>query len=248
MVNLSNHNVHRPMNDKNDYLSMVHSGTIYDYIENMESSQLFYYVCITVGMLFMFQFLQVTLTHVVAIIISFVLIAYFNIKDTRTHETKMNDLYFKLQIIDPKPRYFYMDSDIIVLIDNIKEYREYNIVAWSKMIYALDNFLEILHDMEISVKDYGDNIDVAMHQKQMAIDQLQSVLLKLPVNRKLEYKLERAIYSMKLILQRHIDMMINRLHKYTENNGYTTRTKVFYHDQPSPFHTSDKYRRHLNYQ
>jgi hypothetical protein len=232
---------------RNEFISTQRGDTIYDFVENIEPTQMFYYVCIIVGILFIFQFLQINLTHVTALIISIALIAYFNMQDKRKYETRMNDLYFKLQLIDPKPTYFYMDSDIIELIDDIKEYREYNIVAYSKMIYALDNFLEIVHDMELGVKDFGDNIEVAQHQQQIAIDNLQSVLFKLPVNRKLEYKLEQAIYSMKFILQRHIDKMIHILNKDIEDNGYNTRTKIFYFDQPRPMNP-EKGREYLNYQ
>ena len=94
------------------------------------------------------------------------------------------------------------------------------------------DFLEIVHDMELGVEKYGDNIDVAMHQKRIAIDNLQSILFKLPVNRMLEYKLERAIYNLRLILQRHIDKMIHNVQKQIKKEGYDIYTKVYYIDHP----------------
>lgn len=232
-------------NVRNTFVSLQRGDTVYDYIENMEPLQLFSYVAIAIGVLYIFQYLHFTLTHIVAIIVGLVLMFYFNMKDKRNYAAKMDDLYFKLHLINPQPTYFYMDSDIIELVDDIKEYREYNIVAWSRMIYALDNFLEIVHDFEIAVEDRGDNLDIMMHQKQKAITNLQSILFKLPVNRALEYKLERAVYYMNLILQRHIDAVIHDNEKDIEENGYHTKTKIYYFDQPKGLDSTD--RSHYNY-
>jgi hypothetical protein len=235
-----------PSINKNSYVSLQRTNTVYDYIENMEPLQVFTYIVIFVGMLFTFQYLTITLTHVTALVIGLIVIFYFNMRDGRLYKTKMNDLYFKVSAIHPKPTYFYMDSDIIELVDDIKEYHEYNIVAWSRMIYALDNFLEIVHDMELKVEDFGENIDVAKHQKQLATDNLQAILFKLPVNRTLEYKLERAVYFMNLILQRHIDNMIHTIENDIERNGFNTKTKVFYFDQPAGVNPENG-REYLNY-
>lgn len=232
----------------NTYISLQNENSVYDYIENMEPLQVFTYVGILILALYTFQFFNITLTHIAAIIIGLVIVFYYNMRDKRNYETKMNDLYHKLHMIHPKPKYFHMDSDIIELIDDIKEYSEYNIIAWSRMIYALDNFLEIVHDMELGVKDFADNVDTAKHQKQLAIDQLQTILFKLPVNRKIEYKLERAIYSMNLILQRRVDAMIHQIQNDIKENGFHTRTKMYYFDEPKGIDmNNDKDRKYLNY-
>lgn len=219
---------------------------VYDFIIDLESTQLFYYVWITIGVLFVFQFIEVTLTHVVALVISLLIVFYIDKKDKREQQIKMDDIYLKLHLISPRPKWFYIDSDVIELIDDVKEYREYNIVAWSRLIYTLDNFLEIVHDMELGVRDYKDNIDVAIHQKRIAIDNLQSILFKLPVDRALEYKLERAIYHLKLILQRHLDKMIHTLQKKNKTEGYNKFSGVYYFDHPEGL-DNEKYREYLNY-
>jgi len=217
---------------------LVHPDThelgsgVYDYIENMEAIHLFYYISIAVMVLFVFQFVPITLTHVTALVISGVIMLYLDKKNKREQKTEMDNIYLKLHMIHPRPKWFYLDSDVIELVDDVKEYGEYNKVAFSKMIYALDNFLEIVHDMNLGVQDFEDNIDVAKHQKRIAIDNLQSILFKLPVDRAIEYKLERAIYNLRLILQRHIDKMIHKQQKRIKDHGYNKRTKVYYFDHP----------------
>ena len=88
--------------------------------------------------------------------------------------------------------------------------------------------------------------DRAKHEKQKAVDNLQSILFKLPVNRELEYKLERAIYAMNLILQRHIDHMIHAIQEDIKKNGYNHKTKVYYFDDPEGVNP-EKGREYLNY-
>lgn len=244
--NIENAQFNRVNDISNGFVSAQRGDTVYDYIENMESIQVFTYVALIVLVLYVFQFIPLTLTHLGAIGLAMLIIFYFNMKDKRKYETKMNDLYFKLHLISPKPTYFYMDSDIIELIDDIKEYREYNLVSWSHMIYSLDNFLEIVHDFEIGVKDKGDNLDIMKHQKQLAVDHLQAILFKLPVSRPIEYKLERAIYYMNLILQRHIDNIMHEIEKDIKENGYNTKTKIFYFDEIKG-KDPEKYREYYNY-
>jgi len=218
---------------------------VYDFIKNLEPIQLFYYVCIIVASLLVFQFLEITITHISAIIIALIIIFYLDKKNKREQKTQMDNIYLKLNMIRPKPKYFYMDSDIILLIDDIKEYREYNLVAYSNLIYALDNFLEIVHDIRLGVKDIEDNIDVAMHQKRISIDNLQSMLFEIPVDRMLEYKLEKAIYNLDLMLQRHIDKMIHIQQNKIEMEGYNNRTKVYYFDHPEGL-DHEKNRKYIN--
>lgn len=220
--------------------------TIYDFINKLESIEIFYYSCIIVLSLFAFQFLNVSLTHIFAIILAIVIILYINKRHERNISARMDSIYLKLHMIQPRPKFFYMDSDIIELIDDIKEYRNYNMISYTKLIYALDNFLEIVSDMEIAVKDFKDNIEVALHQKQIAIDNLQSILFSLPIDRKVDYKLEQAIYNLSLMLQRHIDKMIHKLNKDIEINGYHTKTGMMYLDHPKTLE-DHKNRKYYNY-
>lgn len=221
-------------------------NTVYDFVENIEPINLFYYFSISIGILFIFQFMKITLNHLLALGIAILIMFYMDKRSKRDQETKMTDLYIKLHSIKPRPKYFYMDSDIIELVDDIKEYYEYNIVAFSNMIYALDNFLEIIHDMEIGVKDHADNLEVAKHQQRIALDNLQSILFKLPVDRALEYKLERSIYYLSLFLQRHIDAMIHHNEDLIKKNGYDKNTKVYYIDHPQPIE-NHKIRQYINH-
>jgi len=233
-------------------LEPIHEDThelasgVYDFIENVNPTQLFQYVAIAVGVLFIFQSLRITLTHLTALLIASLIMFYLDKKFKREHKIKMDDIFLKLHMIRPRPKWFYMDSDIIELVDDVKEYREYNIVAWSRVIYALDNFLEIIHDMELGVRDYKDNIDIANHQKRIAIDNLQSILFKLPVDRALEYKLEQAIHNLRFMLQRHIDKMIHTLQKINKEEGYHKDSGIYYFDHPDGI-DPEPYREYLNH-
>lgn len=219
--------------------------TIYDFVQKMEPIQIFYYFLITVVILFTFQFIPITLSHITALILAGVVMLYLNKKDDREQLSKMKELAIKLNNIHPRPRWFYIDSDVIEIVDDIKEYGQYNIVAFSNMIYAIDNFLELVNDMELGVEDVEDNIDVALHQKRIAIDNLQAILFKLEVNRALEYKLEQAIYSLRLVLQRHVDKMLHRQEKRIAQNGYDNRTRVYYFDHPKGL-DNEKNREYIN--
>lgn len=221
------------------------NNSLYDYIENIEPLQLFYYISIIASMLFVFQFFKINLSHISAIIVAIIMILYLDKKNKRSDETKMDNLYLKLHMINPRPSYFYIDSDVIELIDDIKEYKKYNIIAYSNLIYSLDNFLEIVHDMELGVKDFKDNIDIAVHQKKIAIEYLQSFLFKLPVDRALEYKLERAIYYLSLILQRHIDKMVHMLQNNIKKHGYNKKTGIYYLDHPKTLE-NNKIQKYIN--
>jgi hypothetical protein len=148
--------------------------------------------------LFLFQFMHVTTTHLFAIMVSTMIVLYMFQQSALSDEKRLSDIYNKMEMIRPRPTYFYLDSDIIHLVDDIKEYREYNLISFSRMIYAIDTLLELVYDINIGVDSLADHIQVAIHQKEIAIELLQSILFKLPPNRMLEYKLERSVYFLQL--------------------------------------------------
>ena len=207
---------------------------IYRFFSYTEPTELFFYTCIIVGVFFLFQFLTFQVTHIVAIIVSTLLILYRHQKKSKEDETNMRDIYNKMEMIRPKPSYFYLDSDIIQLVDDIKEYREYNLISFSRMIYAIDTLLELVNDVEIGVELLGDHIEVAKHQKEIATEALRSILFKLPQIRTLEYKLERSVYLLQLYLQRHIDKMIHKNDRHIQEHGYNAKTKVIPIEEPAP--------------
>lgn len=222
-----NRNVIKPSIQQSDY-------PIYRFFSYTEPTELFFYVCIGVGVFFLFQFLSFQMTHIVAIIVSSILIMYRHQQKSKEDETSLKDIYNKMEMIRPNPTYFYLDSDIIQLVDNIKEYREYNIISFSRMIYAIDTLLELVNDVEIGVELLGDHIEVAKHQKEIATESLRSILFKLPQIRTLEYKLERSVYLLQLYLQRHIDKMIHKNDRHIQEHGYNSKTKIIQIDEPAP--------------
>jgi hypothetical protein len=167
--------------------------------------------------------------------VSFIVVVYIHQKNVLLDDTKLSDVYNKMEMIRPKPTYFYLDSDIVSLIDDIKEYREYNLISFSRMIYAIDTILELVRDIDLGVQSIPDHIQVIIHQKNIAVESLQSVLFKLPPNRKIEYKLERSVYFLQLYLQRHIDRLIIKNDTMIKETGYNTKTKVLYIEEPKPF-------------
>ena len=132
------------------------------------------------------------------------------------------------------PVYLHNDADIINLLFNILDLREYNANAFLEMVKCTDNLLKIEQDIETGIERCAENIEVANKFKNLALNHFQSIIYSTPSARVVNTKFKNNIDRFQLLLRRHIDNMYRICEKQRKKNGYSYKTKPIYNSGPRP--------------
>jgi len=136
-----------------------------------------------------------------------------------TSITRMQELELKLNGIFPKPKHFYIDSGIIELIHSMKEFKNYNPLAFNKLIRILDDFLELTLDIEKNTENGFPLYETLQNMKDSALNNLQSIIFNTPSDLAAENKLDSATQSLHFILNFHLEQIRMKTNKKFKKDG-----------------------------
>jgi hypothetical protein len=219
---------------------------IYKFVNSIDETTQFIYIALILFVLFLFKPITMKLKHIAALFFGGLLVIYLYQQRQYIETNELENIYIKLRNIRPQPIYFYMDSNIIELVYDIREYYDINPRGFTSMVYAIDNFLHFVKDFERGITEKKRIIDSCKEQMTKSVDALQSMIFDIYIDKQVDFKLERAIYYLRLFLQRHIDKMILIVQK-DNSIGMDKASEVIYIDHPNPY-DPDPLKNNFNYQ
>ena len=143
--------------------------------------------------------------------------------------TKFKDIEIMMKEIEPPVKYFFMDANIIKLVNEIKEFNDWNPTAFEQMIRNIDSFLKLTYEMELGLINCSNSVDVLRDLMIRAMNHFQSIIHKTPHQRMLQSKFITALKRMHIYLQRHMDKSIDLCNEYSKNSGHQA---LLYKDHP----------------
>lgn len=194
--------------------------------------------------------------HFLAVIIVVGLLANYSRNNIFANEK----ILAKLENLSSKryaPKYMYMDSDLIILFDNIKlDFYKYNPRVFENALKACDNLLRLRYEMELEllpqpkIKNILENDDkdeekeqvpkkvgllnslqtfeAAEIQYHLCINYLHSYIISIPSNRVLHKKFSIVTEKADILLKRNLDIIY---HIYNDNRKLGDPELVEYHTQ-----------------
>ena len=119
-----------------------------------------------------------------------------------------NKLEIKLQEInsgmDYKAKYLYIDADIINLLYNIIEYKDFNKKVYKSLLKNVDKFLTIRENIK-NVVNCNDYIKNAEDFYRISLNEMQSFVYSLPSDPIINEKMKRSLNRLHLLLKRNMD-------------------------------------------
>jgi len=210
-----------------EFLSDRNKG-IYNYISNIEKVDLVFYIFIFTIIFYGLKYFNFKTRDFFIGVICILLIYYLNDMKNTNGMSKMKELQLKLLSIDPKPKYFYIDSGIIELIHSIKEYKTYNPVVFEKLIIQIDHFLKLVLLMEKFPLDSYYLLDNLHKKKKSILNVLHSFIFNLPTTVSTEVKLDEALKSMHFMLNYHYERIRQEYNHTHEGKKLNINTKYIY--------------------
>ena len=191
---------------KASFLEGQKSG-IYNYFVNIPKESLFVYFFVFLVAFFVINELKFTAKHIVIIVAAGLIIFMMNERRRSTSITRMQELELKMTSIFPKPKFFYIDAGIVELIHSIREYKNYNPLAFNKLIRTLDDFLGMTLDIEKNLQNAFPLYEILQNMKDSALNSLHSMIYNTPSDIRAEVKLDDSLDSLQYILNFHLEQI-----------------------------------------
>lgn len=198
----------------------------YHYIEDISPIKLFIYLIIILSSILLMAKFPISSNHIVGIALGIVIVYYLNERDRVINVDDLKKIEIQMESIVPKPKYFYIDANIIELIYNLLEFYDYNPTDFETMVQSIDNLLKLRLDIERGMVECEMIYDVAVDQKNKALNSIAAILISLPAQQILKEKLIAGIKILQLYLLRHLDFIKQTCENQTHNNGININTKL----------------------
>lgn len=207
----------------------------FNYIDDISSKDIFKYVIIIQLFVFIFSKIPIQLNHTIGIILGLIIAYYLNDKENSLSITEMKEIELKMEQIVPKPKYFYLDSNIIELFFNISDLKEYNNQAYTDSVLFTDKFLKLMLDIEGGSINCIENYQVCVDMSNNALNSLHSIIHSLPSIKFLEKKLKNSIRTLQIYFKKHLNDIINICNGRLDKQGYNIFNKKIYKNIPNSF-------------
>lgn len=199
-------------------------------LQHASAQSIFLYLIIFCTCVAYFQNVNITIGRLfgmlVASLLIYILYSYErenNIDNTKIHAIESNNIEkFSNKIIN------YID--LTDFIFSIRDFYIYNPQAYENIIKSVEIFLEIYENVMLDNSMAGESYTIANIHKEVALNNLHSIIIMIPANKKIIGKLNDSMIILEKLLNRYLTKIINANKKFIEDNGYFNNTKIIEHD------------------
>lgn len=212
---------------------------LYQYITSIDNHDFFNYITVIIGSILFLNRISPGNNTLYGILVGLVIVYYIDDKARNTGQNflkEMNDMLTGNDL--KKTKNFDIDSEMILFIDNIQEYRYYNPAVYRKMIILIDNFLKIVKDMEQGVKHMGEMYQLAEDYKKKILNAYHSFVHKIPNSRATNNKYQNNMKRLEELLNHHLNGIYQYMQYSYGKRGINIDTKILYKNHPRPNDTN----------
>ncbi len=210
-------------------LYLLRTTGIFNYINTINPQDMLFYIIIILIIVLLSPYIEWNIKYVMGLVIGLSLVYYLNEGRRATIIDRLKMTEIQMEQIQPKPKFFYHDANFIEFAYNMLSYRVYNPTAYSKMIQSIDNFLQIQIDIENkALQNCTETYNVAIDMMHSALNSLHSIIHSMPTDEQQigEIKLQNAIKTLQLYMQRHLDVMSDICNQRSLDKGWNRTTKM----------------------
>ena len=198
-------------------------------INDINNKNILYYLFIVIVIFLFIDKIKVNLNHIFSLIIIIFVIYYLlnhNLNNQKIYySTKNKQINFLNKFLinnqvelnynlDNKLyskkylSYFYLDPFLVDFLYSIKELVNYNSKNYGQVLLNCNNILNIKNDTKLGLNRIEQNYQTAMLEKKKALNSLESIIISIPNNNVFDKKLENAVNSLDLILDKHLNYIL----------------------------------------
>jgi len=196
---------------------------VFSFFSSLDNYDIFKYILIFLLIFFLLRNVSIGLNIILIIFITLLAISFLYEKNVISDEIEEKRQHIKKQSVFPSPKEKYLNSneDLNDFLFSIQDFYQYNPQAYEEMIDNINAFLrinELIVDKE--VKYPNSYYLIAASKKENALNNLQSIIYKLPNDPDLTDKLDRSHKRLASILLEYINGMYYACQINRYKNGY----------------------------
>lgn len=194
-----------------DSLQKTYNDNIATLVGKISSKDLAWFICIFIICIFVSQYINLSLSGFVSMIIA-ILIIYYVWSKQNISLSQSDDLITKIDLITPKPsRLSPQYSDLVNFLYNIRSFYFSNQTEFSTLILNIDNFIQLYEEVMYKQMIYcAANTEVAIGFYLEARNNLHSVVYGLTVAPTLTKRFHSALKEFHRIMMTYINSMIHK--------------------------------------
>lgn len=229
-------------------INKIIKNSIFVKLSNINSKHLFQYLSILFLSVSFLNYIDIGFKAVIGIILGLTICYIIYDKRLLDVNSYNEQLFLKLQLIKPYPKYFKNYPELIEFFYSIRDFYDYNYQAFTNCIKHMELFLIIYQDIKSGVINCSQNIDIIRNKKKNILNHLHSIIFNMPDNKIIEKKLKKAMTELNKILNMYENDMINICNKQINDNGYSNDKSYVYSGGPKAYNlfTGSKEIEHFN--
>jgi hypothetical protein len=210
---------------------------IYNYIYNIEKTDMFLYVC---GILFttlLVRRMNFSYGTVLGLVCGLILVYYINDKRIATNGgfiQRMDEILRSPTLKTDKNRNLYLDSQLLDFLDNYKEYYQYNSDLYNSLVSHIDTLLGLLNNLSIGDKQYNNNYETMRELKYKILNIFHSFIHRIPHTPSSNDKFHIGINELQSLVNKHIDKAHLQVVRLNGSKEIDNETKFPYRNGPEP--------------
>ena len=157
---------------------------MYNYINNIDVNDKLFYLIIIIGSIFFSgSIIKPSGTSIVGLVIGVILVYYIHDKRENQGDTFISSMKVILEsdiMTLTNNQYLSKNSELVIFLNNYKEYYNYNPDLWKLLLTTINNFLKLIHEIETGTKYYNLDYSVVKEYKTRILNHYHSFIHNVP--------------------------------------------------------------------
>lgn len=159
----------------------TNDSNIYEYVSSIDAHDKFTYIIMGIFIVILVNRIRPGVYTMVGMLVAALFTYYYNEQSTTALNGYLAEMNQQLESpLLRKAQNLHLDSELVDFLASHREYMNYNPAVYKKLIRQIDNFLQIISDMEKGVDRMGDNFEMAREIKIKILNSFQSMIHRIP--------------------------------------------------------------------
>jgi hypothetical protein len=163
--------------EKENSAKTLRNSPILSYLDEISRKDKFKYLLILLVVILLFYRLNLHWTIWIGLFIGLMITYYLNEKNAQELNNSADQIWTVIKgPLLKNTKYFITDPQFVQFINNVSEFKKYNILEFNRFIVTLDKFLKLMYNMKIGVDRCKENIDLLQDFKTNSLNQFHSLI------------------------------------------------------------------------
>lgn len=198
---------------------------IYTVLEGINQKYTFLYAFIFLILILYFRSKNVGLNIILAMIIGYLIVWYIYEKNNVKIQVEEDQQQKKFDSIIPHSKKIKPYNNVLDFVFSIQDFYVYNPQAYEDIIDNIDSFFTIYEKIFITQYLCEDNYQIAESKKQNALNAVHSLIFKLPNNKIMTDKLDRAHKRLETLLNKYLNEIYDKCRGKNIKGGRDINTR-----------------------